>query len=497
MMTLTIPEGWLGEARYPVVVDPVIGSNTIGAYRTYSFLDEYDYTLYLNALARDPATSLDYWCDDRQLYLEELMVLNRQATPLKLQGTYNAYLYADETWSYPRGSTIYYAECYAFPMLYSGVNNKPKRIQFSNTTMATIKVSPATPAKWNKAPITFGTAINANTDIWFGFIGDMSIGCRFDYGEECYGIYGYYLDSEWQLNDYQSILECIEDCGLTDISGEADCFTETGNYHYNMLPGARHDFKVSMYLELPAQSYVKTLTQGVKLTDKRHVTGAYKRNLAQTVKGTTVLGKTGTFFRTCVMNVKNSTILNRVEGFYRKCVMDVHNTALLVQAEQFMRTVVEWLETAIEVSNRRAIHKSIPDEAASESVLTRQEEINRSIGDALATGDYSACSVVWLRRLPEQGTATDQNLHIGAYIRGMYTAAGSLAETDHTAEYYRKQTETVNAQGVSLRHLCIFIRLLTTGLLRDYIIRRFLKSNEELVLKSAVCREIEIESTLH
>jgi hypothetical protein len=381
-------------------------------------------------------------------------------------------------------------------MLYNSVNNKPKRIQFNNTTMATIKVSPATPAKWNKATITFGTAINANTDIWFGFIGDMSIGCRFDYGGECYGIYGYYLDSEWELNDYQSILECIEECGLTDISGEADCFTERGNYHYNMLPGARHDFKVSMYLELPAQNYVKTLTQGVKLTDKRLAAATYKRNLAQTVKGATVLGRMGTFFRACMMNVKNSTILNRAEGFYRNCVMDVRNTDMLVQAEQFMRTVVELLETAIGVHNTRAIHTAIPEQATAESGLARKGDHNRSIGDTLAAGDYSACSVVWLRRLPEQGTATDQNMHIGAYIRGLYTAAGSLAETEHTAAYYRTQGETVNAQGVSLRHLRIFIRLLTTGLLRDYIIRRFLKSNEELVLKSPVCREIILDSTV-
>jgi hypothetical protein len=42
----------------------------------------------------------------------------------------------------------------------------------------------------------------------------------------------------------------------------------------------------------------------------------------------------------------------------------------------------------------------------------------------------------------------------------------------------------------------IFIRLLTAGLIRDYLIPRFLRSREELVLKSPVTRELEIESRL-
>jgi hypothetical protein len=78
----------------------------------------------------------------------------------------------------------------------------------------------------------------------------------------------------------------------------------------------------------------------------------------------------------------------------------------------------------------------------------------------------------------------------------LYTAAGSLAEAAHSGEYYRKQMDTAGAAGTALRHLIIFVRLFTTGFVRDFIIRRFLKSNDDLVLKSAICREIEIESPM-
>jgi hypothetical protein len=109
-------------------------------------------------------------------------------------------------------------------------------------------------------------------------------------------------------------------------------------------------------------------------------------------------------------------------------------------------------------------------------------------------GDYTGHTAAWLRRLPEQGAVRDRKEHSGGYVRGLYTAAGSMAGTGRRAEYYRKQRDVVNGQGVSLRHLFIFIRLLTTGFVRDYLLRRFLKAREEIVLKSAVTREVEIES---
>jgi hypothetical protein len=121
----------------------------------------------------------------------------------------------------------------------------------------------------------------------------------------------------------------------------------------------------------------------------------------------------------------------------------------------------------------------------------------RSIVSNFTAGDYPSYSVVWLRRLSEQESTTDRNRHVGGYIRGLYTAAGSLAETRHTGEYYRKNEETVDAQGAALRHLFMFVRLVSGGFVRDYLIRRFLKSNEEVVVKSKICREIVMESSLH
>jgi hypothetical protein len=121
----------------------------------------------------------------------------------------------------------------------------------------------------------------------------------------------------------------------------------------------------------------------------------------------------------------------------------------------------------------------------------------RTLTAGVTLTDVRKPAGTYKRRVAGQGAVTDGNRHTGGYIRGLYTAAGSLAETEHRAEYHRKQRDAVSSHAVSLRHLFIFIRLLTGAYIRDYIIGRFLKSKEELIIKSPVCREIILESTLH
>jgi hypothetical protein len=83
---------------------------------------------------------------------------------------------------------------------------------------------------------------------------------------------------------------------------------------------------------------------------------------------------------------------------------------------------------------------------------------------------------------------------IGEYVRGLWVVAANRAETIHGSDYYRIQTETVQAHGSVFRGLLIFVKILTTSLVRDFLLRRFLKSNEEMVLKSGICREMVIDS---
>jgi hypothetical protein len=116
---------------------------------------------------------------------------------------------------------------------------------------------------------------------------------------------------------------------------------------------------------------------------------------------------------------------------------------------------------------------------------------------AVSTGDYAGKVITLFRGIREEVSALGEAGYLGDYLRGLYTEAGNMAETRHEGVYYRAVEDTARNTAVSLRHLFIFIRLLTGAYIRDYIIGRFLKSKEELVIKSPVCREITLDSTLH
>jgi hypothetical protein len=104
---------------------------------------------------------------------------------------------------------------------------------------------------------------------------------------------------------------------------------------------------------------------------------------------------------------------------------------------------------------------------------------------------------LFTRSVYETQSITDTIRHWREFFRGLYDEAFCFEETSRQGEFYRKETDTVQADGLLFRGLFIFIRILTTSLVRDFILRRFLIAREELVLKSCITREITLESKIN
>jgi hypothetical protein len=113
------------------------------------------------------------------------------------------------------------------------------------------------------------------------------------------------------------------------------------------------------------------------------------------------------------------------------------------------------------------------------------------------SGDSTGRFIDRMRVIQDTETIKDDTGHTADYLRGLFVEAGTIAETKHRAEYHRKRQDTAYSEAVPLRHLFIFIRLITGAYIRDYIIRRFLKSREEVIIKSPVCRDLTLDSRLH
>jgi hypothetical protein len=462
-LRITVPEAWLSEAKYPVIVDPTIGSSTAGARHSFYYVLDSEYEEWLEEWQNEGASAakIAEYLEDFTAWPDELL-FNRWINPEPLQGLCRVFFHVAE---------ITYGSYNVFaPVLFNEARNIPDS-RISSEEYGWLGTRGSSPLGWNMVTFKIQDTVTANSNIWLGK-NSPGIGISFDYGAECFDITGHFNSVTAKTNitngqhlgdllkrvgeyipDYREALEYGDEEWIEELRPSVS----TRKHNVHPKRPEQYNFKFSYYFQPVSTAYSRRLTAGVSLTDTRKVSRGYKRTAVQTVGG----------------------------------------TGILKRAPVFMRKAAEQLAAMTVISNRRNINRTMPDIAAVKSGMMRRWDSKRVISSGMTSRDYSACSVVWLRHLPEQETVTDRGRHIGRYIRGVYTAVGSMVETAHKAEYYRKQRDTVNGQGVTLRRLFIFIRLLTGAFVRDYIIGWFLKSREEIVIKSPVCRELTLESKVH
>jgi hypothetical protein len=471
-MTMIIPEWWLADAKYPVVVDPVVGSSVVGAYDEYDYMSQEDYERYLEKKAKDPSTQLDKCKWKNGIGFDSELVCNKYRVPLQLQGTYNACAYISKIIPPQHGY-----KPILYPLLYSDFNDKPKYLLVHDNTMGDPLAYVGDPSsytpRWVQATLDINGSIAANTNVWFGFWGENSV-TRFDYGAL---LFQTDLGSDpFEDREYfNSFVEMAQDYDFYDVSISPNRFVEDPDY-INVYPGSRYDLKVSMYLAIPA-SYTHTVTQWVMPTETRKLTGKYQRSAKQTA-----LGK---------------TVAHQLEGFCRSMVQTVKNTASLKGSPTLIRKAIEAVAALYATKAGAGFNRGIGDTAGNSSLIDKMGAFVRSLFGMAKGGDGAESSIGRMRVVQDMEYAEDTAGSVEDYLRGLFDEAGTMAEAAHRGEYYREQQDTAGSEGVALRHLFIFIRLLAGGAIRDFIIGRFLKSNEELIIKSPVCREIIIDSKLH
>jgi hypothetical protein len=415
-LRVTIPEQWLYEAAYPVIVDPTIGTSTVGSQTHWNNVENESYD---------------------QLFLEVSIAVNRFLLSETFNGTATAYVYAYDT--------DYYGRCK--PVIYSDNSNVPLTRRSANEGEFDIAVKSGKPAGWRSTTFNTNTSIASGNYIWFGLFCDW-FAPRFDFGAKCYWDF-------WDLS------------GNTNIPNTYPVWSTS--WYYN--------FKLSMYFTYTsAQNYVRTLTQGVKLTDSRKLKADYKRTATQTAKVNSTISRFETFIRKCVMTVKNTMAINRFPLLLRKVTEQINVTMSKNEKMSFTRKCIDGIKINSEI---KRIHNVI-----------------RSIQDGLKSLDAQSFSALFVRSVNDTAIVTDYFRHLGSFVRGLFVTAGNVTKTTHTAVYKRKQTDIVQAEGAVFRGLLLFVRIVTQVFVRDYLLRRFLIAKEELILKSVVCREIVLESKI-
>jgi hypothetical protein len=211
---------------------------------------------------------------------------------------------------------------------------------------------------------------------------------------------------------------------------------------------------------------------------------------------------------------KAGTEIGRKQGYMRNIAHTGNAGAGVLQKADYVKRFEEWagstaqagtvryavlklIEAVAGLYNLQAgagFNREMRDTAGVGSAVGRAIKILRTLFGFARSGDSTVSFITRMRTIQDRETIGDRTDLTAEYLRGLFIEAGVMAEPKQTAAYKREVMDYTDVSAVPLRHLFIVIRLLTGAYIRDYIIGRFLKSREELVIKSPVVRELILES---
>ena len=328
-LRISIPEQWLAEAKYPVVVDPTIGTTTVGSQTIYYDEDNEGYY---------------------EFFVEFGIAVNRFLLPETFNGSATAYVYAY--------NTDYWGKCK--PALYSDNNNSPLTRRSVNEGQFDIEVKSGKPAGWRTTAFQTNTSIASGTYIWFGFLSEW-FATRFDYGAK--------------------LLKCY----YNEIINPNANVPET----YPLIYSTEYNFKLSMYFNYTsAQNYVRILTQGVTLTDSRKLAANYMRNKIETVQANSFITRLQTIYRKLQEAVYGFDIISSPVQFFRS----VHEASIVTDTVRhlgdFFRGLVDNVKAESETRTGRFYFLTLTDTVQAAGMVIRGLLLFVRIVSGLFVRDY-------------------------------------------------------------------------------------------------------------
>jgi hypothetical protein len=549
-LCITIPKNWLSEAKYPVIVDPVIGSSGVGAYHSFYYIYDSEYEECLEnwqnegASAAEIAEYLEDWTIMPSAYNE--LLFNRWISPEPLQGLCKVFFHVAE---------INYNGYNVFaPVLFNESQNIPNA-RISSEEYGYLGARDGSPGQqplgWNMTTFKIQNTVAANSALWLGLTTN-GIGISFDYGAVYFDILGSLnsVTAKTNISNGQHLGELLTRIGqyIPDYReaveyGAGEWIEELRpSVHYqnhNAHPkgAGRYDFKFSYYFQPASIAYTRTLSTGISLTDSRKAAVGYKRTAVQTVGGAGA-GDTARRFLSILRKPKQTagvqsgtgriTQAKRVladtggpgaalgrkqdskryithtgnagaavlkkAGYVKRFQERAGSTAHTGVVRNMTVRLAEAVAGLYGMRTASCFGRSVRDSAGIGSVMGGMVAFFRTLSGLAGGRDSAGSFVVHMRLIQDMKTLEDETGHTADYLRGLFIEAGNIAEVTHRGEYHRSQQDTAYSEAVSLRHLFIFLRLITGAYIRDYIIGRFLKSREEIIIKSPVRREIILES---
>jgi hypothetical protein len=235
---------------------------------------------------------------------------------------------------------------------------------------------------------------------------------------------------------------------------------------------------LSMYFDYAAsQHYIRTITQGVTLADSPKKIVDYRRLSKENIKVSDIYYKTLGVIRNICSLVSAGSITLKFRTVYAK--------------------ITDTLAPLGFIADRiKTVPRFIADVCNSKDAALTLRGIVRAISDTVRVTrffDWLRCRV---RVISDTLRITDKRSKTGSYIRILDVKAHNATRITRTGIFHRFFTDNVALPDDPVRSVGFFRRIFTLLHARDYIISRFLVSQDAVKLKSRITKEIVLKSSI-
>jgi len=353
-LRITVPEKWLSEAKYPVTVDPTVGTTTVGS-QTY-----------------DPET-------DDELCCEIMIPVNRFLAVVGIAGSCTAYFYSNR--KNDGGRAVFYSDHGNTP-LYKLSSNENFINMYSGVG-------------WCLGTVNC-TGVASGQYVWFGLCAEYVWYPRFDYGSKCYKNswedetsipYTYPL---WNANEYYNFKLSMY-----------FSFTSGANYTRSITHGVSLADTGKLSID-----YKRQAVQQVHIITPLHVFFTYlrtcvtnacnyvnfsgfpikTRNISENIRINTDLGNKRDIKRKFDETLINTDNAARSQGFIKKIYENIFNADSFNYTVLFIRVVNETQTITDLIQKTRIYIRLLYDEARNIEEIQRQGNYYRTESEIVKAG---------------------------------------------------------------------------------------------------------------
>ena len=276
-LRITIPEQWLSEAKYPVLVDPTIGTTTVG--------------------------SLTEWIPPGERWPQEIdtfckIIVNRFILYEGLNSLCTGYYYSDKADEFAGGIAVAFNDIGDTP--YQKKSRDENFVDFYEGDYPSWRST-----TFNCGSFTFGSYI------WFGLRTLYQWFPRFDFGGKCYSVTSFNFDNLpdiYPIDDYPK------------------------NYELKLS---------MYFTYTQSQSFIRTITQGVSLIDTKYNTVGNIRKTIQTVGITDTNNKVSDYTRKLSQNINVSSFFIRFSKYYKQLFESINVKDIISRCKEYIYLFLE------------------------------------------------------------------------------------------------------------------------------------------------------------